>query len=99
MRNPLHVSAKNLIAIQASELSRFAMTGSVPIAEVMKEIQRKMVYSAMVYFNGNQTHAARMLRVHRNTFSRMLDQCKLSSRIGRNRKRSVFRAVPTGAER
>jgi DNA-binding protein Fis len=51
--------------------------------EAVSEFEKKFIKRVLDRTNGNQSRAARMLGIHRNTLSRKIDLYKLDSRTRR----------------
>jgi transcriptional regulator with PAS, ATPase and Fis domain len=53
------------------------------LEEAINEFKKRFVRRALDRANGNQSKAAKLLGIHRNTLSRMVDDYKLDHRGGR----------------
>jgi len=53
--------------------------------EAVTEFEKKFIRKALDRTNGNQSRAARVLGIHRNTLSRKVDEYKLDARAHRRR--------------
>lgn len=53
------------------------------LEEAVIEFEKKFIKRALERSNGNQSRAARILGIHRNTLGRKLDEYKLDSRTRR----------------
>ena len=51
---------------------------SIYLDEALDEFEKKFIQSALTKTDGNQTKAARILGVHRNTLNRKIVQYKLN---------------------
>jgi len=51
--------------------------------EAVVEFEKKFIRKALDRTNGNQSRAARVLGIHRNTLSRKVGECKLEARAYR----------------
>jgi two-component system, NtrC family, nitrogen regulation response regulator GlnG len=51
--------------------------------EALTEFKKRFVKRALDRANGNQSKAAKLLGIHRNTLSRMVDEYKLDHHHGR----------------
>jgi DNA-binding protein Fis len=52
--------------------------------EAINEFEKNFIVRVLDRSRGNQSHAARMLGIHRNTLSRKMEIYKLDSRTHRN---------------
>ena len=55
------------------------------LEEAMGEFEKKFIKRVLERFRGNQSRAARLLGIHRNTLSRKIDLYKLDHRQRRTR--------------
>jgi DNA-binding protein Fis len=53
--------------------------------EAVTEFEKKFIKRVLDHSNGNQSHAARVLGIHRNTLSRKIDLYKLENSPRRHR--------------
>lgn len=54
----------------------------VPFSVAQEEFEKKYIRRVLERTRGNQSRAARMLGMHRNTLSRKLDEYQLTARNG-----------------
>jgi len=74
------------IGEHVESLAKLVVTGGLSVDLVKSELHKNIVIQAMQKAFGNQCRAARALGVHRNTFSRWLDQYEISPLTGRRLK-------------
>ena len=56
------------------------------LEEAVTEFEKKFIRKALDRTNGNQSRAARVLGIHRNTLSRKVYEYKLDARAHRRRR-------------
>ena len=57
------------------------------LGEAVGEFEKRFIKQALERSNGNQSRAAEILGIHRNTLSRKIDEYKLDSNGHRDRAR------------
>jgi Fis family transcriptional regulator, factor for inversion stimulation protein len=55
------------------------------LEEAVTEFEKKFIRRVLERLNGNQSRAAKVLGIHRNTLSRKVDEYKLDNRARRRR--------------
>ncbi|HXZ13435.1 MAG TPA: helix-turn-helix domain-containing protein [Candidatus Sulfotelmatobacter sp.] len=55
------------------------------LEEAVTEFEKKFIRRVLERLNGNQSRAAKVLGIHRNTLSRKVDEYKLDHRAHRRR--------------
>jgi Fis family transcriptional regulator, factor for inversion stimulation protein len=66
-------------------VSQMAERG-ILLEEAVGEFEKRFIKAAMEGSKGNQSRAARLLGIHRNTLSRKLGKFRLDRRNGRRRR-------------
>ncbi len=67
---------------QLESLIRQLVDRGVPFPAALREFEKKYIRQVMAHTQGNQSRAARLLGMHRNTLSRKMEAHQLHGRNG-----------------
>jgi Fis family transcriptional regulator len=62
---------------QLESLVGMMVERGIPLEEAVTEFEKKFIKRVLEHQNGNQSRAAKVLGIHRNTLSRKVDEYKL----------------------
>lgn len=62
---------------QLESLVGMMVERGIPLEDAVTEFEKKFIKRVLEHQNGNQSRAARILGIHRNTLSRKVDEYKL----------------------
>jgi Fis family transcriptional regulator, factor for inversion stimulation protein len=81
--SPAHCGARN-VKDQLESLVGLMVERGILLEEAVTEFEKKFIRRVLEKLNGNQSRAAKILGMHRNTLSRKIGEYKLDH-VGRNR--------------
>jgi Fis family transcriptional regulator, factor for inversion stimulation protein len=62
---------------QLESLVGMMVERGIPLEDAVTEFEKKFIKRVLEHQNGNQSRAAKVLGIHRNTLSRKVDEYKL----------------------
>ena len=62
---------------QLESLVGMMVERGIPLEDAVTEFEKKFIKRVLEHQNGNQSRAAKILGIHRNTLSRKVDEYKL----------------------
>jgi Fis family transcriptional regulator, factor for inversion stimulation protein len=66
-----------IVKDQLESLVGMMVERGIPLEEAVTEFEKKFIKRVLEHQNGNQSRAAKILGIHRNTLSRKVDEYKL----------------------
>jgi DNA-binding NtrC family response regulator len=80
--SPQHTCGARKVKDQLESLIGFMVERGILLEEAVTEFEKKFIRRVLEKLNGNQSRAAKVLGMHRNTLSRKIGEYKLD-RVGR----------------